>query len=47
MSDDTRAVLEKRLKYLNEILDLQMELGEDTTSVNEKIREVEQLLKNM
>lgn len=47
MSEDTRAVLEKRLKYLNEILDLQMELGEDTTSVNEKIREVEQLLKNM
>ncbi|MHA2503730.1 MAG: hypothetical protein ACXAE3_12785 [Candidatus Kariarchaeaceae archaeon] len=40
-----REVLENRLKQLEEILDLQVELGEDTAIVMEKIREVEVLLK--
>ena len=38
-------VLEQRLRHLEEILDLQSEIGEDTSIVIGKIREVESLLK--
>ena len=40
-----KEILENRLKQLEEILDLQVEMGEDTAIVMEKIREVEALLR--
>ena len=42
---EQKAKLEQRLKNLEEILQFQMELGEDTNIVMDKMREVEQLLK--
>ena len=42
--ESDKETLQKRLKYLKEILDFQQELGEDTSSVEEKIYELEKLI---
>ena len=45
-NNDQKQALEKRLKGLKDIYDLQLEMGEKTLFVEEKIAEIERLLKN-
>jgi len=45
-STEEKERMQKKLKELKSLLDLQIEMGEDTTVVSGKIRELEQVLQD-